>query len=169
METGWHWTMWTMQRVWASGLDAWLLIVGDGGGLAGAVLRAWARGQPRVVQRASDRPGDLLVAADLYLETSPSEAFGLAVVEAGLLGLPVVAFRAPGVSEALGRSWPMVAPGDADAAASELVRLAGDGPARAALGARLRRRMAARFDPARCARRSVELFEAVISRAAVAP
>jgi glycosyltransferase involved in cell wall biosynthesis len=161
IEKGWHWTMATMERVWASGARATLLVVGATGGPATAVLRAWARERPCVIVDWQDRPAELLVAADVYLETSPEEAFGLAAAEAGLLGLPVVAFRAPGVAETLGRACAAVGLGDTAGAASALIALGGDARARGELGDRLRRRVATRFDPGLCARRYVRLFRSL--------
>ncbi|HXM56407.1 MAG TPA: glycosyltransferase family 4 protein, partial [Candidatus Dormibacteraeota bacterium] len=161
-DKGWHWTMQVMLRVWASGLDAWLLVAGGGSGPAAAVLRAWAAGQPRVLLESGDRRWDLLAAADLALETSPAEGFGLAVAEAGAAGLPVVAFGTPGVAETLGRGYPTVRLGDAAGAAEALVRLAGDVGARAELGQRLRARVARRHDPAAAARRYVSVFESLV-------
>ncbi|HXM54118.1 MAG TPA: glycosyltransferase [Candidatus Dormibacteraeota bacterium] len=165
IEKGWHWTMSVMERVWAAGLPAWLLVVGAGDGPAAAVLRGWARNRRCVLHAWSPSPADQLVAADLYLETSPDEAFGLAVAEAGLLGLPVVAFAAPGVAETLGGACPTVALGDSAAAADLLFTLAHDERGRRRVAERLRRRVAARYAPGRCARRYLELFEEVLAGA----
>jgi glycosyltransferase involved in cell wall biosynthesis len=166
IEKGWHWTMAVMERVWSAGVPAWLVVVGAEGGPAAAILRGWARGRRCVVERWSANPANQLIAADLYLETSPEEAFGLTAAEAGLLGLPVVAFAAPGVAETLGDACPTVPVGDTATAAKLLVDLAGDGRARARIATRLRRRVTTRYAPAICARRYLRLFETLTATAA---
>jgi hypothetical protein len=159
IEKGWHWTMSTMQRVWDAGVPAWLLVVGARDQPGAAVLRGWARGRPCAVASWTANPADHLVAADVYVETSPDEAFGLAVAEAGLLGLPAVAFAASGVAETVGDACPTAPVGDTAALAGLLVDLARDERARAEWSLRLRRRVRARYAPALCARRYARLLD----------
>jgi glycosyltransferase involved in cell wall biosynthesis len=161
IEKGWHWTMSVIERVWSAGLPAWLLVAGTQDGPAAAILRAWARDRRCLIRGWSQNPAELLIAADIYLETSPEEAFGLAAAEAALLGLPVVAFASPGVAETLGRGCPTAPIGDSSMAARMLLELAGDPRARSRLSGRLRRRVRTRFAPALCAGRYLRLFESL--------
>ncbi len=64
------------------------------------------------------------------------EALGASIVEAGAAGLPVIASRSGGIVEAVdeGRSAILVEPGDVDAMADAIVRLAEDPARRARLG-----------------------------------
>lgn len=101
-----------------------------------------------------DDPGPWHAAADIAVQASSHEAFGLSVVEALAHGTPVVATDTEGPREILagGRYGVLVPPGDAEALARGIARvldepelasqLASQGPARAA-----------DFSPAACARR----------------
>lgn len=60
---------------------------------------------------ADEMPG-LLRNADIYVQSSHWEGFGLVAVEAMASGLPVVASRVPGLSEVVGPSMPQFDPGD---------------------------------------------------------
>jgi glycosyltransferase involved in cell wall biosynthesis len=85
-------------------------------------------------------PEDLLPAvyqaASVFAYPSFIEGFGLPILEAFAAGLPVAASTTPAVAEAAAGAAVLVAPDDADALASALVRLLTDG----ALVAELRRR-----------------------------
>jgi glycosyltransferase involved in cell wall biosynthesis len=71
----------------------------------------------------------LLAAARVFVMPSRSEGQGMAVVEAMLAGVPVVASAVGGIPEVLGETGLLVPPGDAPALARALQRaLAGDHP-----------------------------------------
>lgn len=85
-----------------------------------------------------ENPYPMMRASSVFVQPSRSEGFGVGVVEALALGLPVVATASGGPEEVLdgGRFGLLVAPADADALAEALTRLATDEPLRAALAAR---------------------------------
>ncbi len=165
MEKGWHWTMRIMEEAWSSGLNVIFMVCGLDDGPTSRILRQWARGKRCRMLGWLDNPAEALLGADIYLETSTNEAFGLAVAEAGLLALPVVAFSTPSSREILGDSAMMVPIGDTTAAACALERLASRADVRSELGAALRERVRRLFDPAVCANRYLELFEQLQSGA----
>ena len=74
---------------------------------------------------------------------SLAEGFGLPAVEAAACGCPVIATTASPLPELLEGGGVFVAPGDDAALLAAMRRLAGDEPARRALGARARERAAA--------------------------
>ena len=78
--------------------------------------------------------------AAIFLATTPGEAFGLSVAEAMAHGMAIAAAGAGGHLETAGAAVPesMFPPGDADAAAALLVRLAGDADLRREHGERHR-------------------------------
>lgn len=82
----------------------------------------------------------LLHGSSIFLAPAPAEPFGLAVTEAMAHGLPVVAAAGGAHSETLGSKGLFFPPGDFEAAAAQLMRLAGDLDARRAEGGRLRAR-----------------------------
>src|SRR4051812_9089412 len=141
----------------ARGLDADLVVVGagrmafDGDGVR---RRGGAAGDAEL---AALYAGALAVVAPSWLE-----GLGLPPVEAAALGTPSVVSDLPVFAETLGDGALRVAPGDAEALAAALLRIAGDGELRARLGAAAKR-AAARYDWARAA----EALHAVLARAAI--
>ena len=113
------------ERARARGLDAELVIVGDG-------LR-------RVddAELAALYAGALAVVAPSYLE-----GFGLVALEAAAHGTPAVVSDLPCFAETLGDAALRVPVGDAGALAEALLRLGGDDALRARLGAAARERAA---------------------------
>ena len=143
-------------RARARGLTADLVVVGDGRMTIdgpGVRRRGGAAGDAEL---AALYAGALAVVAPSWLE-----GFGLPAVEAAALGTPSVVSDLPVFAETLGAGALRVAPGDADALAGALVRIAEDDALRARLGAAARRN-AARYDWARAA----EALHAVLARAA---
>jgi len=96
---------------------------------------------------ATDDPRPFLRAADLAVQPSHYEAFGLAALEAMACGLPVVASDVGGLRDFVrpGQTGVLVAPRDNAALASALASLLGDADARADLGRRARAVVVAEF------------------------
>jgi glycosyltransferase involved in cell wall biosynthesis len=113
------------RRARARGLDAELVIVGDGGAHVGDR------------ELASLYAGALAVVTPSYLE-----GFGLPPLEAAAHGTPAVVSDLECFAETLGDAALRVPPGDAEALAGALVRIAGDEALRVRLGAAARRRAA---------------------------
>ena len=110
--------------------------------LAGAA--AAAAGEPGVSGRPRPGPGELAAlmrGARALVHPSLHEGFGLTLLEAMALGVPVVAVASPGAREVCGDAGLLVAPGDLAAA---IARVAGDGELRMELARRGAAR-AARF------------------------
>ena len=104
---------------------------------------------------------DWLERADVFAHTSRWEGFGLALLEAMLASLPVVATRVSAVPEVVAHAETglLVDPGDDGAVAAALTGLLDD-PARArALGEAGRRRARERFSVSRMTERTVEIYE----------
>ena len=112
-------------RARARGLDAELVVVGDGPAVGEAELAALYTGA-------------LAVVAPSHLE-----GFGLPPLEAAAHGTPAVVSDLAAFAETLGDAALRVAPGDAEALATALLEMAGDPALRARLGAAARERAAA--------------------------
>jgi glycosyltransferase involved in cell wall biosynthesis len=113
-------------RARTRGLDAELVLVGDGGRrVDDAELAALYAGALAVVQPS-------------YLE-----GFGLPPLEAAAYGTPAVVSDLPCFAETLGDAAVRVAPGDVEALTVALLRIAGDADLRVRLGAAARERAAA--------------------------
>jgi glycosyltransferase involved in cell wall biosynthesis len=128
----------------ASGLAdrGWTLVVAGGGSLRHALERQARRigitRSTRFLGHASDVE-DLMATAGLLLAPRPDEAYGLSVVEAMAVGLPVVAAAGGGHLETVGTvdGSALFPPGDVAAGGAALADLAADERARARYGERL--------------------------------
>ncbi len=100
----------------------------------------------------SDVP-DILQAADVLVQPSLSESFGMSIAEGLAAGLPVVASDVGGVPEIIqdGETGILVPPRDPDAIASGVASLLEDREHAASMAARGRDRIREMFSPDRCA------------------
>ncbi len=106
----------------------------------------------------------LLAASTVLAHPSHSEGFGLGIVEAMAMGVPVVATRCGGPEAIVedGRSGLLVPVGDAVALADALVAVLSDPARAAALGAAASRRAEA-FDLRNTAAQTVAVYEEVLA------
>ena len=127
-----------------------LAFVGPDEGLA-AEVRAAAGGAARIMDRFTTEPERFLAAADVLCLPSYREGFGSVVIEAAAAGIPAVASRIYGVTDAVvdGVTGLLHAPGDVDGLAGHVERLARDAPLRTRLGAAAQARAVAEFSEAR--------------------
>ncbi|KUL33870.1 glycosyl transferase [Streptomyces sp. NRRL F-4489] len=103
----------------------------------------------------------------LAVDPAGPEATGTSLAEAMRCGLPAVATDCPYAAGEMvedGVTGRLVPPGDPAALGAALLALAGDGAARARLGAAARAAAAARFDPAAVAGRHADLFADLLAR-----
>ena len=101
----------------------------------------------------------LYTGALVFAYPSRHEGFGLPVLEAMRCGAAVVTSNVSSLPEVAGDAALQVDPDDEAALAAALLRLAGDESLRADLGLRARVR-AAEFSWARCARETLQVYEA---------
>lgn len=108
----------------------------------------------------------LYASCSLLLAPAPTEPCGLTILEAMAAGLPVVAAGAGGNTETLGQepTAALFAPGDAQAAADHLMRLAGDPRLRLEYGGLLQRLQRERLTLAGHVDRLEELYLRVTGR-----
>ena len=154
-----------------------LVLVGSGEGQALSVEDELRR---RVTERGlgtrvvfagrSERVGDYLRAADLFVFPSVFEALGIALVEAAACALPAVASRTGGIVDVVedGVTGHLVAPGDSEALSEALLGLSGDAALRSRMGKHARVTALARFDERDGIERYRALFREVASRRAYA-
>jgi glycosyltransferase involved in cell wall biosynthesis len=143
-----------LARLRAEGLDASLVLAGDGPQRSELIARTRALGLAEAVRFLGRVPEELkwqlYDSAQLLLFASTLEGFGLVVAEAQSRGLPVIAAAGTATSEALlpGRSGLLAAP--AAEAFAEAARQLTQEPARSEFAARAER-FARRFDWDACA------------------
>jgi glycosyltransferase involved in cell wall biosynthesis len=151
--------------------QAHLLVVGSGAGqslsiedeLRATVTRAGLDARVTFTGRLDD-VSEALRAADVFAFPSRFEGLGISLVEAAATGLPAVGARTGGIVDVIeeGASGLLFTPGDAGELAAHLRALAGDGEARARLGARAREVARARFDQ----RPSLSAYRALLAEVA---
>jgi glycosyltransferase involved in cell wall biosynthesis len=139
----------------------WVVFCGDGSeapALRGAAAPLGDR--VRFAGFRHDVPA-CLAAADVVVLPSLHEGLGIAALEAMAATRPVVASRTGGLAEAVadGETGLLVPPGDPDALAAALARLAADPALRRRLGEAGRVRLLARFTSARMAEGTLACYE----------
>ena len=111
-----------------------------------------------------DDPAAAMRALDVVVHASTApEPFGLVIAEAMACGRPVVVSDAGGAAEIAGAGALRVPPGDAEALAGALLRLAGGAELRARLGREGRAHAEAHFGRARLAARVADVYRGVVA------
>ncbi len=130
-----------------------LLLVGPDEESLDPVIAAAARRYPGRIHRQgfTDRPQEFMAASDVFVLPSHREGFGSVVLEAGAVGLPVIASRIYGLTDAVeeGVTGILHEVGSIEALTEAIRRLAQDQDFRLRLGAAGRKRAAEMFSAAR--------------------
>lgn len=123
---------------------AWLLVVGpdEAGMMREMESRLGAAGERCRFVGYTDRPEEFMAAADVFSLPSYREGFGMVVIEAAAAGVPAIASRIYGVTDAVeeGVTGLLHAPGDVAEIAATMAALAGDPARRKAMGEAARAR-----------------------------
>jgi glycosyltransferase involved in cell wall biosynthesis len=163
-------------RAWArSGLarQGWRLVVAGSGREAPALQTLAAdlgvAGSVELVGHVADVQS-LISQAAMFLATARGEPFGLSVVEAMAMGVPVIASAAGAHLETVGSVAPelLFAVGDADGCAERLSLLAADPALRGQIGDRLRAQQQRAFDLDHHVDRLLDLYHETLAAAVLA-
>lgn len=146
----------------------YLDFIGDGalaGDLITAVRNAGLSAQVRILGERSD-VASRLAETDIFVLGSQFEGIPMAVIEAMLSGLPVVATRVGGLTELVehGVTGYLCPPGETVAMATAIARLAGSAERRLSMGLAARDRAQKWFSSASMARGYLELFDTCLGR-----
>lgn len=125
--------------------------------LAGSALGVAAPGVRRETGPVPARLSELYAGALALVHPSRYEGFGMTVLEAMALRVPVIAARSPAVAEVAGDGALLVDPGDPAALGAALIRVASEPALRAQLSARGRERSSG-FSWSRSAQRHVDAY-----------
>lgn len=129
--------------------DSWLVLAGDGSGrpeLEALALRLEVADRVRFLGWTENLPR-LYATLDLCALSSLNEGTPVAIIEAMAAGKPVAATAVGGVADVVrdGETGLLVPPGDVEALAGAIVRLARDPTERARMGAAARQSVARRY------------------------
>ena len=150
-------------RAMAEVENARLVLVGDGvrhAEYAGLAESLKLSERIRFLGRRTDVAG-LLKSADVYVQPSLWEGFGIAALEAMACGLPVIASGVPGLAEVVGDAGVLVPP-DSPSKLAEALRSLLDEPDRCRQMGALCAQRARRFDIAQTAAKYHGLYEQVL-------
>ena len=143
----------TLQKLRERGVDACLVMVGDGPDREALERRAKQVGIARSVLFLGyqEEVAPYFAAFDAFLLTSLNEGTPVTTIEALAAGVPVVSTRVGGVSDVVreGIDGFLVEPGDTDAMADRLAELAGDLDLRRRMGEGGRDHVQARYSVGR--------------------
>lgn len=157
-------------RVRARRLDARLVLIGEGSGMAAAQAAARELGVEGAVSFLGFRSDadELAGGADVFLLPSLTEGLPGVVLEAAAREVPAVAWDVGGVREAIedGRTGFVTAPGDMDAFVERVTRLVEDPALARRMGSAARDMVRERFDIARIAAAFEDLYQNIIACAA---
>ncbi len=142
-----------MAHVWQQFPAARLVLAGEGperAALEQLAARLQATAQVDFLGNRDDVP-QLLGAADVYVQPSIKEGFGIALLEAMASALPCIATPTGAMGEMIetGHTGLLVAPGDADELAQAILKLLADAPLRQQLAAHASETVRSRYSQAR--------------------
>lgn len=157
-------------RVLSGFPEAIHIIVGDGPMRSQVATAIRRRGLEKRILMTGARvdAADLLSASDVLLFASRPhgmESMNASVIEAGMLGIPAVAYAVGGVPEIVvnGLTGCLVPAGDVDSASDQVQQLLADPEARRAMGAAARERYLSLFDMAAVGPKYLELYEELVA------
>lgn len=143
-----------------------LVFVGDGplrGALEAEAERLGVGDRVRFIGRLSCRLPEVLSAADVVLQPSHREAFGIVAAEAMATTVPVVATRVGGLAEMIrdGETGVLVPPHRPDALAAATLRILADRDAAREMGERAREYVIASFEIGRTAEAYADFWQSL--------
>lgn len=145
---------------------AWLLVVGpDEAGLRGEMEHrlGTALARTRFVGY-TERPEDFMAAADVFCLPSYREGFGMVLIEAAAAGIPAIASRIYGVTDAVEESVTglLHRAGDVQGLAGQMTTLADDAQRRQVMGQTARNRALSLFSRERVTQAWVAFYQELL-------
>ena len=136
------------EKIAKTNSSMWLLFVGPDEENLGRLIQASPAMMKIIKVGHTSSPESYMAAANIFVLPSHREGFGSSVIEAGACGIPVVASRIYGLTDAVvhGRTGLLVTRGDVGELARAMERLGKDRKLQLRMGRAAQRRVKARFD-----------------------
>jgi N-acetyl-alpha-D-glucosaminyl L-malate synthase BshA len=161
-----------LAKVRAAGVDAKLIMVGDGPELSAVTYRAeqLAMNGSVVFVGKQANISDYLGIADIFLLPSELESFGLAALEAQACEVPVIATRIGGLPEVIndGESGFLSDVGDVDKMSADTLHLLGNEELRRSFGEKGRELAVQRYSTSRIIPQYIAFYEKIVKKASSA-
>jgi glycosyltransferase involved in cell wall biosynthesis len=155
-----------LPHIWQRHPQAQWLLFGEGATRAGIGAEVRARGWDTRVHLPGFRTdmARILPGVDAVVHPALTEGLGVALLEAGACGVPVIAAAAGGIPEVIidGQTGLLVRPGDAEGLAQAVVQLLDAPPMARHLGAAARARVMAEFSIAAMADAHARLYRQLL-------
>lgn len=161
-----------LSKVRAAGVDAKLIMVGDGPELSAVTYRAEQLGMNGSVVFVGKQANisDYLGIADVFLLPSELESFGLAALEAQACEVPVIATRIGGIPEVVndGESGFLSDVGDVDKMSADTLHLLGNEGLRRGFGEKGRELAVQRYATSKIIPQYIAFYEKIVKKASAA-
>ena len=161
-----------LAKVRATGVDARLIMVGDGPELSAVTYRAEQLGMNGSVVFVGKQANisDYLGIADVFLLPSELESFGLAALEAQACEVPVIATRIGGIPEVVndGETGFLSDVGDVDKMSADTLHLLRNEELRRSFGEKARELAVQRYSTSKIIPQYIAFYEKIVKKASAA-
>ena len=142
----------------------WLLLVGPDEENLGSFIQASPAIMKTIMVGHTSSPDLYLAASDIFVLPSHREGFGSSVIEAGACGIPAVASRIYGLTDAVvhGRTGLLVTRGDVGELARAMERLGNNRKLRLRMGRVAQRRAKVRFDQKKITEALLQFYRKIL-------
>ena len=142
----------------------WLLFVGPDEENLGRLIQASPAMMKIIKVGHTSSPESYMAAANIFVLPSHREGFGSSVIEAGACGIPVVASRIYGLTDAVvhGRTGLLVTRGDVGELARAMEKLGNNRKLRLRMGRAAQRRVKARFDQKKITEALLQFYRKIL-------
>ena len=142
----------------------WLLLVGPDEENLGRLIQASSAITKTIMVGHTSSPDLYLAASDIFVLPSHREGFGSSVIEASACGIPAVASRIYGLTDAVvhGRTGLLVTRGDVGELARAMERLGKDRKLRLRMGRVAQRRAKVRFDQKKITEALLQFYRKIL-------
>ena len=152
------------EKIAKTNSSMWLLLVGPDEENLGSFIQASPAIMKTIMVGHTSSPDLYLAASDIFVLPSYREAFGSSVIEAGACGIPAVASRIYGLTDAVvhGRTGLLVTRGDVGELARAMERLGKDRKLRLRMGRVAQRRAKVRFDQKKITEALLQFYRKIL-------